>query len=198
MQGAGRSDIDLVLTGTDFLAAGIEQGAAAEDPSGPRVQVPEPDRQLPARGGEDAGAGRRLRHRGRVHAGGSAARIQPGQGQAGADDAAGAARVVQGESEQADLRAAGEFRPGPHVRHGPAVPARRQGSEESRELGQDVGVPEGAEHLHRVLPDGHGRRDEGARRRLARHDGDDDGLGPESARSSASCRSRTRWRRSRA
>jgi putative spermidine/putrescine transport system substrate-binding protein len=26
MQGAGRSDIDLVMTGTDFLAAGIEQG----------------------------------------------------------------------------------------------------------------------------------------------------------------------------
>ncbi|HEY3460390.1 MAG TPA: ABC transporter substrate-binding protein, partial [Casimicrobiaceae bacterium] len=26
MQGAGRSDIDLVLTGTDVLAAGIEQG----------------------------------------------------------------------------------------------------------------------------------------------------------------------------
>jgi putative spermidine/putrescine transport system substrate-binding protein len=26
MQGAGRSDIDMVLTGTDFLAAGIEQG----------------------------------------------------------------------------------------------------------------------------------------------------------------------------
>jgi putative spermidine/putrescine transport system substrate-binding protein len=26
MQGAGRSDIDLILTGTDFLAAGIEQG----------------------------------------------------------------------------------------------------------------------------------------------------------------------------
>src|SRR6476469_3050145 len=26
MQGAGRSDIELVLTGTDFLAAGVEQG----------------------------------------------------------------------------------------------------------------------------------------------------------------------------
>ena len=26
MQGAGRSDIDIVLTGTDFLAAGIDQG----------------------------------------------------------------------------------------------------------------------------------------------------------------------------
>jgi putative spermidine/putrescine transport system substrate-binding protein len=30
MQGAGRSDIDLVLTGTDFLAAGIEQGVLAK------------------------------------------------------------------------------------------------------------------------------------------------------------------------
>ena len=30
MQGAGRSDIDLVLTGTDFLAAGIEQGLLDE------------------------------------------------------------------------------------------------------------------------------------------------------------------------
>src|SRR4051812_7262572 len=26
MQGAGRSDIDLIVTGTDFMAAGIEQG----------------------------------------------------------------------------------------------------------------------------------------------------------------------------
>src|SRR5207247_8553434 len=26
LQGAGRSDLDLVLTGTDFLAAGVEQG----------------------------------------------------------------------------------------------------------------------------------------------------------------------------
>ena len=30
MQGAGRSDIDMVLTGTDFLAAGIEQGVLAK------------------------------------------------------------------------------------------------------------------------------------------------------------------------
>ena len=33
MQGAGRSDIDLVLTGTDFLAAGIEQGLLIEGPA---------------------------------------------------------------------------------------------------------------------------------------------------------------------
>ncbi len=30
MQGGGRSDIDMVLTGTDFLAAGIEQGVSDE------------------------------------------------------------------------------------------------------------------------------------------------------------------------
>ncbi len=36
--------------------------------------------------------------------------------------------------------------------------------------------------LHRVLPDGHGCGDEGARRRLARHDRDDDGLGHQPAR----------------
>ena len=33
MQGAGRSDIDLVLTGTDFLAAGIEQGLLSQAPA---------------------------------------------------------------------------------------------------------------------------------------------------------------------
>ena len=101
MQGAGRSDIELVLTGTDFLAAGIEQGLLDKILPDARGEVPEPDDELPAGGGEDAGARQGLRHRRGVHAGRSAARIQPRQGQAGADDAAGAARVVQGESEPA-------------------------------------------------------------------------------------------------
>ena len=171
MQGAGRSDIDLVLTGTDFLAAGIEQGLLIKLLPDYAAKFPEPDGELPAGGGEDAGARAGPGHRGRVHAGRPAARVQPGQGQAGADDAAGAARVVQGQSEPADLRAAGELRPGPHVHHGPAVHPRRQESEGSgQRLGQDLGVPEGAQLLHRVLPDRHRRGDEGAGRRLARHD----------------------------
>ena len=87
MQGAGRSDIDLVLTGTDFLAAGIEQGLLIKLLPGVRGEVPEPDGELPARGGEDAGARAGPGHRGGVHAGRPAARVQPGQGQAGADDA---------------------------------------------------------------------------------------------------------------
>ena len=49
MQGAGRSDIDLVLTGTDFLAAGIEQGLLDQAPAGPRGEVPEPDRPTTSR-----------------------------------------------------------------------------------------------------------------------------------------------------
>ncbi len=39
MQGANRSDIDLVLTGTDFLAAGIEQGLARKDSSRARGEI---------------------------------------------------------------------------------------------------------------------------------------------------------------
>ena len=39
MQGAGRSDIDLVLTGTDFLAAGIEQGLLDEAAARPRGEI---------------------------------------------------------------------------------------------------------------------------------------------------------------
>ena len=52
--------------------------------------------------------------------------------------------------------------------------------------------------LHRVLPDRHRRGDEGARRRLARHDGDDDRLGHQSARARHRAEGRTRSRRSRA
>ena len=73
MQGAGRSDIDLVLTGTDFLAAGIEQGVLMKLLADLRGEVPEPDRELSAGGGEDAGARAGLRRRGRVHAGRPAA-----------------------------------------------------------------------------------------------------------------------------
>jgi putative spermidine/putrescine transport system substrate-binding protein len=48
-------------------------------------------------------------------------------------------------------------------------------------LGQDLGLPEGPQ-VHRVLPDRHRRDHEGARRRLARHDRDDDRLGHQPAR----------------
>ena len=133
-------------------------GAARQAAARVRVEVPEPDGELPASRREDAGAGTEPGHRSRVHAGGPAARVQPGQGEAGADDAGGAARVVQGQSQSPHLRAAGELRAGAHVHHGAAVHSRRQGPEGSGQgLGQDVGVSQGAQLVHRVLPDGHRR-----------------------------------------
>ena len=83
MQGAGRSDIDLVLTGIDFLAAGIEQGLLVKLLPEYAAKFPRPDEQLPAGRRKDAGAGAGSGHCGGVHAGRAADRVQPGQGQAG-------------------------------------------------------------------------------------------------------------------
>ena len=94
----------------------------------------------------------------------------PDEGQAAADDAGGAAGVVQGQSEPLDLRAARQLGTWTHVHHGIALHPGRQQSQGSGEgVGQDLGVPEGPQQLHRVLPDRHGRRDEGIGRGLARH-----------------------------
>ena len=57
-QDAGRVDIDLVLTGTDGLAAGIEQGLWIELLPEIRRQVRQPRSEVPARRGEDAEARR--------------------------------------------------------------------------------------------------------------------------------------------
>ena len=173
-------------------------GAADQDPARLRVEVPEPDGELPAGGGRRCRSSRRIRASNDVHAGRTAARVQPRQGEAGAHDAGGAPRVVQGESQQAHLRAAGELRSRAHVHHGAAVHSRRQESEGSgQRLGEDLGVSQGVELLHRVLPDGNRRGDEGARRRLARHDADDDRMGHQSARARHRARRTTRSRRSR-
>ena len=73
--------------------------------------------------------------------------------------------------------------PGAHVHHGPALHPRRQESEGPGErMGKDLGVSQGTQQLHRVLPDRHRCRHEGTGRGLARHDGHDDGLGHQSAR----------------
>ena len=99
MQGAGRSDIDLVLTGTDVLAAGIEQGVLQKILPDQAAKFPESHGKLPGACGQDAGIGRRLRHPHRVLAGRSAGRVQPRQGQAAADDRRRIAGMVQGQSQ---------------------------------------------------------------------------------------------------
>ena len=129
-----------------------------------RGQIPESDGELSAGGCQDAGAGARLRRGGDVHAGGTAGRVQPRQGQAGADDAGRIAGLVQGQSEPPDLRPPGELRPGPNFHHGPALHPRRQGPQGPGErVGKNLGVSERPQQLHRVLPDRDRGGDEGAR-----------------------------------
>ncbi len=76
-QDAGRLDIDLVLTGTDALAAGIEQDLWTELLPASRNESAGARRHLPARGGQDADPGARpgrcrhllpLRPAARIHA----------------------------------------------------------------------------------------------------------------------------------
>ena len=74
-----------------------------------------------------------------------------------ADDADELLAWCKAQSEPLHLRAPGQFRPGPHVHHGPAVHPRRQGPEGSgQRLGQDLGVPEGAQQCIEYYPTGTG------------------------------------------
>ncbi len=66
MQGAGRSDIDLVLTGTDFLAAGIEQGVLIKLLPDHAAKFPNLVANYQPAAREDAGARAGLRHHGRA------------------------------------------------------------------------------------------------------------------------------------
>ncbi len=82
MQAAGRSDIDLVLTGVVALSAGIDQGLVDANRSRPRGEISERDGQLHSRCEKNAGPGAGRGAGRHIHARGSAARVQPRQGQA--------------------------------------------------------------------------------------------------------------------
>jgi len=169
-QGAGRVDIDLVLTGTDGLAAGIEQKLWINL----LQQYPEKFPNLEANYLPGAVNMQKLAEGFGITVAllslGTLARVRTGAGQGSAALGGGAARLVQGAPEPADVCAAGEFRPRADAPHGSALPPRRQQSvRPDQRLGQDLGLLEGAEHLHRVLSLGDRRHDEGAGRGLARH-----------------------------
>ena len=183
MQGAGRSDIDLVLTGTDFLAAGIEQGVLMKVLPDIRAKFPN----LMANYQPAAAKMQEL-------AGdyGVAVTFMP----AGPLSSTTRTRSSRSPTTPAELLAWCKANPNRLIYARPANsgPGRtfimglpyilgdKDPKDPGERLGQDLGVPEGAQLLHRVLPDGHRRGDEGAGRRLARHDADDDRLGHQPAR----------------
>ena len=181
-QDAGRVDIDLVLTGTDALSAGIDQKLWIPIATDYAAELPKlEDIYLP-------GA---LKMQGLAQnqavcvvfcPAGPIIEYMPDAVKTAAEDRAGAARLGEGAPEPLHLCAPGQFRPRPHLPAGPALHPGRQGPEgpEGR-LGQDLGLSDRARQVHRVLPDRHRRRDEGAGRRLARHDRLASRLGPQPA-----------------
>ena len=142
-QDAGRVDIDLVLTGTDALVGrhrpeALGRSAARLTPASlPKLD----DIYLPPalRRCRTLGQGQGVvRHLLPVR---PAARIHARQGEDAADHGRGAARLGQGQPEPLHLCAPGQFRPRPHLHDGPALSARRQGSEgPGQGLGQDLGL----------------------------------------------------------
>ena len=182
-QDADRVDIDLVLTGTDALSAGIEQKLWIQLLPAYAASLPKlDDIYLPAAVKMQAlakGQGVVVTY----YPSGPLLEYMPDRVKTAADHGRGAARLGEGQPEPLHLRAPGQFRPRPHLPDGPALHPRRQGPEGSGQgLGQDLGLSQGARRVHRVLPDRHRRHDEGTRRGLARHDRVDDRLGHQSAR----------------
>jgi hypothetical protein len=133
----------MVLTGTDFLAAGIEQGVlmkvlpahAAKFPNLMANYQPAAAKMQELAG--DYGVAVVFMPAGPL------IEYNPDKVKQAADNAAGTARVVQGQSEQADLRAARKLGPGAPsswaCRTFSATRIRRSGER----LGQDLGVSEG-------------------------------------------------------
>jgi putative spermidine/putrescine transport system substrate-binding protein len=156
MQGAGRSDIDMIIVGTDALAAGLEMNLwvklfpdyAAKFPKLMDNYLPNAYKMHEL--AKDHGAGDR------VHACRPAGRVQPRQGQDTADHAPGTAGLVQGQPNKLIYARPANSVPGAPSSWGcPTCWATRTLQGPGQRLGQDLGLPEGARHLHRVLPDGH-------------------------------------------
>ena len=131
-QDANRVDIDLVLTGTDALAAGVDQKLWMPMLPDHAGALPNLDEIYLDGAGQDAGPGPgpgRRRHLLPVR---PAARIHARAGEDGADHGRRAARLGQGEQEPLPLRPPRQFRPGPHLHDGPALPPRRQRTRRTR------------------------------------------------------------------
>ena len=149
-----RVDIDLVLTGTDGLAAGIEQDLwhdAAADVRRPPHRHGELPGAAPPTMQELAGDyGVTVTY----YPSGPLLEYLPGQGaerrRRRAEELLAWAKANPGKFQYARP---GQLRPGPHLPDGPALHPRRQGPEgPDQRLGQDLGLPQGARQVRRLLP----------------------------------------------
>ncbi len=170
-QAAGSVDIDLVMTGTDGLAAGIDGNSVDSSNVRLRRATAGPEVDLFARRTEDARLGTGPGRVRGVLPGRADHRIHARYSEDATEDRAGTARLGEGASEALYLCASGEFRPGPHVPAGASLYPEGQGPDGSKgRLGQDLELSHRAGQVHRILSDRHRRGDEGTGRRHARHD----------------------------
>ena len=182
MQGAGRSDIDLVMTGTDFLAAGIEQGVLMK-------VLPDNAAKFPNLTANYLPAAAKMQELAQDY--GVAVTFMP----AGPLMEYNPDKVKQVPTTPAELLAWCKANPNKLIYARPANsgPGRTfimglpyilgDSNPKDPVKGWDKtwAYLKELNTLHRVLPDGHRRGDEGTGRRLARHDDDDDRLGYQSA-----------------
>ena len=179
-QKAGRLDIDLVLTGTDGLAAGIAQGLWLKGLPGIDSAFDAPYLEPAAKMQEQA------EDQGVVvtyYPSGPLLEYMPDKVQD--PPTTPQALLAWAKENPGKFMYARPSNSGPSadVPDGPALPAGRQGpARPDQRLGQDVGLPEGARQVRRLLPLGHQGHDVGPGRRLARHDPDHHRLGHQPAR----------------
>ena len=166
-QAAGRVDIDLVLTGTDALSAGIDQKLWVPLVTDYAAALPTLDDDLPARRAEDAGPGAGPGGLRGVLPGRSAAGIHAGRGEADTD---------RRPQELLDWTKAHPKRflyarpansgPGRCWLQGlPYLLGDKDPKDPEGGLGQDLGLSGRTRQEHRILPNRHRRDDEGVGRR---------------------------------
>ena len=195
-QDAGRLDINLIMTGQAAASALIANDQLVR-------LLPDHEKLFPLDDFTDAATAHLKEGEGYVIPSVGEQRrpglhLQSEEGAEPAEDRAGTARLGEGQSGQVLLCAAVQQRPG-HVGHRrPALHPRRQGSQGSGErLGQDLGLPQGARPVHRILPDRHAVHAARVRAGAALDDRRHHGMGHEAARakrSSAGVRRSPSWR----
>jgi putative spermidine/putrescine transport system substrate-binding protein len=158
MQAAGRADIDLVLTGVGFLGNAVEQGLLTR-------LLPDHAAKFPNLMANYQPAAAKMQELAQGQGievvfmpAGPLIEYNPAKVKQPPTTAQELLAWCKANPEPADLRAAGQLRARQHVPAGLAVHPRRQGSEgPGQRMGEDLGVPQGAQQLHRVLPDRHRR-----------------------------------------
>ncbi len=185
MQDAGRSDIDLVLTGAVSLAAASSRACWIKVLPEHAAKFPDAARQLPARRAQRCRSSRKARRSSsrscRPVRCSSTTPTRSSSCRRRRRSCSRGARPIRTGSIYARPANSG---PGLTFLMGlPYLLGDKNPKDPVNGWDKTWAFLKELEQLHRVLPDGHRRDDEGARRRLARHDGDDDGMGPESAHS---------------